>query len=104
MENNDSSGIADSHYGIGMTLNQLGYYPETMGHFHAAISIREKLNDSSGVAAILNSMGILFRNQGDYANALDFYIRALNIHEKLGNIQGLAQQHGSNLQGHWRLR
>lgn len=95
MENNDSAGIAESHYGIGMTLNQLGYYPETMEHFHAAISIREKLNDSSGVAAILNSMGILFRNQGDYANALDFYVRALNIHEKLGNIQGLAYQHNN---------
>jgi len=95
MENNDSAGIAESHYGIGMTLNQLGYYPETLEHFHTAISIRERLNDSSGIAAILNSMGILFRNQGDYANALDFYIRAFNIHEKLGNLQGLAYQHNN---------
>jgi len=91
----DSLGIAESIYGVGATLSQLGKYSEAMEHYIKALSIKEEMKDRAGTSSVLNSIGVLFWYQGDYSNALDFFLRALPLRIEVNDLQGISYQHNN---------
>lgn len=91
----DSIGLADAYYGLGMSYVLIGQYSDAMELYIKALTIRENLQDKFGIAAVLNSIGVLFWYQGDYSNALDFLLRALPLRVEVDDLQGLAYQYNN---------
>ncbi|MCB9002692.1 MAG: tetratricopeptide repeat protein [Bacteroidales bacterium] len=91
----DTSGLADSQYGLASVLNQSGKYQEALELFLSTLKLHENLNNEKGKASVLNSMGVIFWNQGDYSKALELFTKSLTYREKIDDIQGIAFEHNN---------
>lgn len=92
---NDSLGIAEANYGLGMTYAQMGRYSESMELYIQSLKMHEQLQNKQGKASVLNSIGVLFFYQGDYSNALDFLLRALPLRIEMNDLQGVSYQYNN---------
>lgn len=77
--------MADLYNWIGFGFNDTAYYPQALGAYNKARSIREKVFgiEHPSIATIYNNIALVYSNQGDYAAALEWYYKALFIREKV---------------------
>jgi tetratricopeptide (TPR) repeat protein len=80
---------------LGLILEDLGLYNESLGHHKKALSIDEELKDKMAIAADHANIGLVLYHQGNYDSALDYLRKALAIHEELQDKVGIARDYNN---------
>ena len=86
----DSSGIADSLYGLGRVSANFSRYAEAIALYEKSLALYRELNDRSGIADVLFNLGRVAIDQGEPVRARALYEESLQLRRESGDQWGTA--------------
>lgn len=86
----DSSGIAEASYRLGLAHWSLDRYDSALVHLLRTRDIRQVLGDRAGLASALNSLGATHYQAGNYGPALEAFLASLAIRRAENDLRGTA--------------
>ncbi len=85
------SGMALAHRGLGRAYFRMGNYDSALAHYRASIAITEKIGDISLMAKTYVDVGNLCSYQGKYDDAERHFIKALKAFEAISDKNELSR-------------
>ena len=89
-------------HGIGTLNGQLGInyavksdYSTALGHFLAALKIKEETGNKTDIATALGNIANIYFLMSNFPVAIEYHLKALRINEELGNNKGIALNLGN---------
>jgi tetratricopeptide (TPR) repeat protein len=88
----DLRGVAMSLNNVGMTLSDMGRFPEALDYLNRSIALKEELGDLRGIAQSLHNRGKLHWRKGELPEAAADFTESLGLRRSHGRDQhGVAQ-------------
>lgn len=84
-ENKDLKSEAMMLYNVGVTLNGLEKFDQSIACMSQALSVFKEIEDRNGEALTLHYMGVLYSWKSEPQAELDYYLQAVNSFHALGD-------------------
>jgi signal transduction histidine kinase len=91
VDNDDISGQADIHLGLGFRYWGLGEFQKGLEHANRALELYEKIDITDGRGWALTALGGFYHDWKDHDRSLRYYERAIEVFEQIGNPAGVAR-------------
>ncbi len=87
----DSSGLAISYNGMGVSFYNLQQYDSAKVYYQKALNLFQQLENRQREAIVLNNVANIYVNTGDsLQQALSFYEQAIRVFDELGDLRSKA--------------